>query len=156
MAEGIIWRKMYFYHNVKLLKRYICLYISCTYPTWMCSDHRGHKWCQIPLELDLQAVVTHPTWVLGPKLRAFAGAASILRCWGASRPHYSAILRDNQCGWHSPKTLNFCEIEVFEYLWSTKPLQNTKSVWLDIKMLSCICICSWKSLGINTGVHLEL
>lgn len=42
--------------------------------------HRGEKRVLDPLELDLQATVSYPTWVLGTKLGSSAKATSTLNC----------------------------------------------------------------------------
>lgn len=44
----------------------------------------GQKKASDPLVLGLQAVESHPLWVLGTKLKSRVRAASVLNCWSIS------------------------------------------------------------------------
>lgn len=45
---------------------------------------RGQRRVSGLLELDLQMVVSHTTWLLKTELRSSAGAPNILSCWAIS------------------------------------------------------------------------
>lgn len=61
----------------------------------MCTGaHGGEKRALDPLELESQAVVSHPTWMLKTKLWCSAVAAA------ASTPHWGAVGVLGQLGPH--------------------------------------------------------
>lgn len=64
---------------------YVSNYVSvCGYGQGV-SARRGEK-CQIPAELRLQAVVSHPKWVLETKLRSFSRVGHALDSRAISPP----------------------------------------------------------------------
>lgn len=56
----------------------------CGYGHTSVSAGRGQKRVSDPLELELQGVIRHPTWVLKIQLRSSVRVARVLSHWGIS------------------------------------------------------------------------
>ena len=59
------------------VRMYASIYLN-VYALHECSPKVVIKQYQIPLELELEAFVSHPVWVLGTKLRSSPRIASAL------------------------------------------------------------------------------
>lgn len=56
---------------------FILVYMSVSIPH-ACSTHRGQRRAPCPRELELQVVVTYPTWVPGTRLRSLEEQEALL------------------------------------------------------------------------------
>lgn len=80
-----VWFVGYYFRFIWSFKMCVCVCVSvCGMCTWMWVSVDARRWCQIPLELDLQKVVSVPTWVLGNELELSVITACNLNCWAVS------------------------------------------------------------------------
>lgn len=62
----------------------MCIITHTHTNTHTSADAYGGQRCCIPPELELQEVVSFPTWVLGTELGFFARMVCTLSCWATS------------------------------------------------------------------------